>query len=252
MSALRFTDAARRMGRLRRTTLHGETWGHLLHSIRTGDNAFIDLHGKSVWQFREEHPEENEVFNRAMSALSRGNVEAIVKAYDFSKFRHIVDVGGGQGQLIIGVLNAHHEIRGILFDQRHVVTKTEAIIAAANLKSRCQIVAGNFFESVPAGADAYLMRIVLHDWEDHEALSILKVCREAVKPNSKLLIIERVIAPPNDGLASKLSDLNMLVSPGGCERTREEFADLCKAADFELTNVVPEGPALSVIEATPP
>jgi hypothetical protein len=228
-----------------------QAWGHLLHSIRTGDNAFIDLNGKSVWQYRVEHPEEAMIFDRAMTALSRGTVEAILQTCDFSKDRLAVDIGGGQGRTIAGILTANPSLRGILFDQPHVVAEAAPVLRAAGVENRCKIVGGSFFESIPEGADVYTMRVVLHDWDDEEALAILKTCRRATGRGSRLLIIERVIAAPNQGLMGKLSDLNMLVSPGGRERTRDEFSRLCKAAGFELTNVTAAGPALSVIEALP-
>ena len=229
-----------------------QAWGHLLHSVRTGENAFADLNGgKSVWQYRAEHPAENEIFNLAMTALSGGAVAALLKGYDFSRFRHIADIGGGQGQAIAGILAANPDMRGTLFDQPHVVTKAKLMLAGAALDHRCDVVAGNFFESVPAGADAYMLRVVLHDWNDEEAISILKVCRQAITAAARLLIVERVIAPPNEGFPGKFSDLNMLVSPGGRERTREQFADLCDAARFKLVGVTAAGPRLSVIEAEP-
>jgi hypothetical protein len=231
-----------------RTYMWG-AWGHLLHSIRTGHNAFADLNGASVWQYRSEHAEEGTIFDQAMTALSKGTIEAIMNAYDFSKFRLVADIGGGQGRTIAGILAANPSLRGILFDQPHVVEKAAPILEAAGVENRCDIVAGNFFEWIPAGADVYTLRVILHDWEDDEATTILKRCRQAMDRASRILIIERVIAPPNEGLAGKLSDLNMLVSPGGRERSLEEFSDLCKAAGLALTSVTQVGPSLSVIEA---
>jgi len=228
-----------------------QAWGHLLHSVQTGETAFVNLNGKSVWQYRAEHPAENEIFNQATSDLSRGAVEALLKAYDFSKFQHVVDIGGGQGQTIAGILAANSAVRGTLFDQYHVVGKARSMLERVGLENRCDVVAGNFFESVPAGADAYILRAILHDWEDEDAVSILKVCRQALGMQAMLLIIEQIVAPPNEGLAGKFSDLNMLVSPGGRERTREEFSDLCDAARFKLLNVIAAGPRLSVVEAKP-
>jgi len=228
-----------------------QAWGHLLHSVRTGENAFASLNGKSVWQYRAEYPAENEIFNQATTALSRGGIEHLVKAYDFSVFRHVADIGGGQGQALAGILSAHPAVRGTLFDQPHVIDQARPVLKKAGVDDRCEIVAGSFFESVPPGADAYIMRVVLHDWEDQAAISILSTCRKAMSDTAKLLIIEQVVAPPNEGLAGKLSDLNMLVSPGGRERTREEFSVLCDAARFKLLNVTGAGPRLSVIEAKP-
>jgi hypothetical protein len=228
-----------------------QAWGHLLHSVLTGDNAFTDLNKKSVWQFRSEHPDEGAIFDRAMTALSKSAVDAILRAYDFSKFDLIADIGGGQGQTLAGIMTANTQTRGILFDQPHVVEKATSILASAGLEGRCEIIGGSFFEAVPSGADAYILRAILHDWEDEEAALILKACRRAMCDTGRLLIIERVIAPPNEGLIGKFSDLNMLVSPGGRERTREEFSDLCGSAGFKVASVVAAGPMLSVIEAWP-
>jgi O-methyltransferase domain/Dimerisation domain len=228
-----------------------EAWGHLHHSVKTGENAFNSLHGKSVWQYRAEHSDESAIFDQAMTALSRGGVEALVKAYDFSRFQHIADIGGGRGQTIAGILAAHPTMRGTLFDQPHVVDKAPSLLTQAGVNDRCDVVAGSFFESVPSGADAYILRAIIHDWEDQEAISILKVCRQAMKAASTLLLVEQIVAPPNEGLVGKISDLNMLVMLGGRERTREEFAGLFAAASLTLVRTTSVGPRYSLIEAKP-
>jgi O-methyltransferase domain/Dimerisation domain len=227
-----------------------QAWGHLLHSVQTGENAFQNLNGKDVWQFRAEHAEYGATFDRAMSQLSRGSADAVIRGYDFSALRHIVDVGGGQGLMLAAILRAHPHMRGTLFDQADVVAGAKAVLAERGVAERCDIVGGSFFETAPKGADAYLMRVVIHDWEDDEAIAILKVCRHAMGETAKLLLIERLIAPPNEMPAAKFSDLNMLVSPGGRERTREEFSDLFARSGFELTRVFPAG-LQNVIEARP-
>ena len=225
-----------------------QAWGHLLHSVQTGENAFQNLYGKDVWQFRSEHLEQGATFDRAMTQLSRGSAEAVIRAYDFSSFRHIVDVGGGQGLMLAAILRAHPHMSGTLFDQPDVVAGAKAVLVERGVIDRCNIVGGSFFEAVPERADAYLMRVVIHDWEDDEAIAILKVCRRAMRETAKLLLIERLVAPPNEMPATKFSDLNMLVSPGGRERTREEFSDLFARSGFELTLVFPAG-IHNVIEA---
>lgn len=227
-----------------------QAWGHLLHSVQTGENAFQDLNGKDVWQFRAEHPEHGATFDRAMTQLSRASAEAVVRAYDFSPFRHIVDVGGGQGLMLAEILRAHPHIRGTLFDQRDVIIRARAVLAERAVIDRCDIVGGSFFETLPEGADAYLMRAVIHDWNDDEATAILKVCRRATQDTARLLLIERLVGRPNEAPATKFSDLNMLVSPGGRERTREEFSDLLARSGFALTRVFAAG-IHNVIEARP-
>jgi hypothetical protein len=227
-----------------------QAWGHLLHSVQTGENAFQNLNGKDVWKFRAEHPEYGATFDQAMTQLSRGSAEALIRAYDFSSFRHIVDVGGGQGLMLAAILRAHPQIRGTLFDQPEVVAGAKAVLVEGDVIDRCNVVGGSFFETVPEGADAYLMRVVIHDWEDDAAFAILKVCRRAMPENAKLLLIERLVAPPNEMPAAKFADLNMLVSPGGRERTREQFSDLLTKSGFELTRIFPAG-THNVIEARP-
>jgi O-methyltransferase domain/Dimerisation domain len=225
-----------------------QAWGHLLHSVRTGENAFQDLHGVDVWQYRAKRPEDDAIFNRAMTNMSRGGTDAVLSAYDFSNYRHVVDIGGGQGAMLAAILNACPQARGTLFDQPQVVEGAEANLRGRGVIDRCEIAGGSFFEEVPLGGDAYLMRHVIHDWEDPEAIAILKVCRRAMREPAKLILIEREVAPPNEMPATKFSDLNMLVGPGGRERTRDEYADLLGISGFELARVVPAGSG-HVIEA---
>jgi len=227
-----------------------QAWGHLLHSVQTGENAFRSLNGMDVWQFRAEHPEHGAVFDRAMSEHSRGSAEAVIRAYDFSPFDHVVDIGGGQGLMLSAILNAHPRVRGTLFDQPNVVQRAKAVLAERGVIDRCEIVGGSFFEAVPGNGDAYVMRVVIHDWEDDEAIAILKVCRSAMGPAARLLLIERLVAAPNEMPATKFSDLNMLLLPGGRERTREEFSNLLAMSGFELMMVFPAG-MHNVIEARP-
>jgi len=222
-------------------------WGDLLHSVRTSENAFKHLHGVDVWEYRVKHPEANTIFNRAMNDMSRGGSEAVVKAYDFSGFRHVVDVGGGQGSLLAAILRVCTQARGTLFDQPQVVAGAEAQLQAHGVIDRCNIVGGSFFEAVPAGGDAYVMRHIIHDWEDDQAIVILNSCRRAMCEPAKLLLVERTVAPPNE-LPGKFSDLNMLVAPGGRERTSDEYAALFEKSGFELTRVLPAG-TFNLIEA---
>ncbi len=224
-----------------------QAWAGLSHSIRTGENAFKQVHGTDVWAYRTIHPEESMIFDRAMTSLSRQSNAAIIAACDFGRFRTIVDVGGGNGALLAAIVAAHPDLEGILFDQYHVVANAPPLLERAGVTDRCRVVAGNFFESVPNGADAYVLRAVIHDWEDEAAIRILGVVRRAIRRNGTLLLVERVVAPPNEGRDAKFSDLNMLVSPGGRERTREEFEALLDASHFQLVRVIGSG----VVEAVP-
>ena len=219
-------------------------WSHLLHSVRTGENAFRALHGVDPWGYRAREPAESAIFDRAMSATSRSAIAGLVEAYDFGRFRTIVDVGGGNGALLRALLERYPELRGVLFDQPHVVD-------GAGPGERLAVVAGSFFESVPPGGDAYVLKAILHDWEDLEATAILRACRAAVVDAARLLVIERELAGPNEGAEAKLSDLNMLVAPGGRERTLEEYRDLLAAGGFELEQAIPTRAGLSILEARP-
>lgn len=224
-----------------------QAWAHLLHSVRTGENAFTHVHATDVWHYRAEHPEESAVFDRAMSGIARGVAEALVASCDFADFACVVDVGGNQGALLAVILAHHPGLRGILFDQPHVVAGAELGAVA----DRCEIVSGSFFEHVPEGGDAYILKAILHDWDDAAATAILQTCRQAMARTAKLLVVERLIGPPNESPSDKFSDLNMLVSPGGQERTSDEMAALFAAADFRLIRALPTGTHLSVIEGVP-
>jgi hypothetical protein len=226
-------------------------WGDLLHSVRTGANAYRHVHGVGLWEYISEHPEEGAIFDRAMTGNSRGIAEAIVGAYDFSAFRRVVDVGGGQGALLAAVLEAHRALRGVLLDRPDVVAWARPVLEAAGVADRCEVVGGSFFEAVPAGGDAYVLKYILHDWDDAASLTILAACRRACGPGARLLVLERIVAPPNEGPDTKVSDLHMLVSPGGQERTREEFAVLLSGAGFRLERVVEVDGRISVIEGLP-
>jgi len=227
---------------------YGQAWHGLMHSVRTGENAFRHVHGTDVWTYRSIRPAESAAFDRAMTSSSRSSNAALLAAYDFGRFRTIVGVGGGNGALLAAVLAAHPDAQGVLFDQPHVVSRAAALLERAGVASRCRTVGGNFFESVPEGADAYLLRIVIHDWDDEASIRILTVVRHALAKDGRVLIVERVLAPANEGRDAKFSDLNMLVVPGGRERTREEFAALLEASGLRLERVLDTG-AFSVVEA---
>lgn len=227
-----------------------QAWAGLLDSVRSGGNAFRRVYGTDVWTYRASRPEESAIFDRAMTSISRRSSAAILDAYDFGRFRTIVDVGGGNGALLAAILAAYQDLQGVLFDQPHVIGGASALLKRSGVAERCRAVGGSFFESVPGGGDAYVLRAVIHDWEDEEAIRILRVVRRAIPSNSILLLIERVIAPPNGGRDAKFADLNMLIAAGGLERTREEFAALLGASQFRLSNVTDAG-AYSVIESVP-
>ena len=222
-------------------------WGNLEHSIRTGENAFRSVHGTDVWDWRAARPEESAIFDAAMRSSTEASHHALLEAYDFGRFATIVDVAGGTGALLGAILAAYPNARGILFDQPHVVAGAGPILAP--VADRATTVAGSFFESVPPGGDAYILKFIVHDWKDEEAVAVLRTCRAAMSPDATLLVIERILAPPNEGAEGKLSDLNMLVMPGGRERTEKEFRALFERAGLRLVGAVPTASGPAVIEA---
>jgi hypothetical protein len=231
--------------------VHWRTWGHLDHSVRTGRSAFEDLFGMSPWEYRIRHPESGTRFNAAMTSVVAQVAEVVAEAYDFSGLRTVVDVGGGHGGLLIAILRVNPGLRGILFDLPHVAEGAREHLEAAGLRDRCELVGGDMFEGVPQGGDAYLLWRVIHDWDDEHSVTILQNCRRAMRPEGRLLLVEEVVTPGDVPSYGKLSDLNMLASPGGQERTDEEYRALYRAAGFALAQVVPTRSRVSIAEAIP-
>jgi hypothetical protein len=226
-------------------------WGHLLDSVRNGGHAFRHAHGMNTWEYYARNPEAGAAFDHAMTSRSRRQAGAVLKACDFARFACVVDVGGGHGALLAAILAKHQLVRAVLFDQPHVVAGAEQVLGVLGVADRCQIVGGDFFETVPDGGDAYVLKCILHDWEDEQAAAILQKCRRAMAPKGTLLVIESEISPPNEGAADKFLDLTMLVHTGGRERTRQEWVALFAAGGFRLVGATPTESGLSVIEGAP-
>jgi hypothetical protein len=216
------------------------SWGELLHSVRTGDPAFHKVYGMKVFEYTAANPAVGEAFNEAMAENTRRAARAVAVEYDFSRFGTLVDVGGNDGTLLAGVLAAHPGLKGVVLDTPTGCEGAPATLAAAGVADRCEVVAGDFFESVPEGGDAYLLKAVIHDWDDESCVRILKSVRAAIGQDGTLLLVEPVI-PTGPGRAPTVrmvtSDLNMLLYTGGKERTDEEFRALLAAAGFELTDI---------------
>jgi hypothetical protein len=231
--------------------MYFQAWANLLGSIESGETAFDKAHGMSVWDFRAQRPEEAQTFDRAMATITEEVAEAVLSVFDFARYQTVADIGGGQGTFIGRILARHRAIDGVLFDLPPVIERAAAWIQAAGLADRCRLVGGSFFEGVPAGADAYLLKWILHDWGDEEAVAILKSCRGAIATGGSLIIVEHLVGEPNEGLASKLMDLNMMVITGGVERTRDEFTKILRQAGFALSRVVQTRTAANILEAMP-
>jgi hypothetical protein len=230
---------------------HWRAWGALEHGVRTGENAFRRVQGADPWTFRARHPELSAGFDRAMADLARQVAAAVLAVYDFGRFGTVVDVGGGNGALLAAILARHPAARGVLFDQPHVVAGAPPLLAAAGVADRCAVVGGSFFEAAPAGGDAYVLKAIHHDWEDAACVRILRVCRRAMADGAALLAVERELGPPNAHPNDKFSDLNMLVGPGGRERTPEEYAALFAATGFRFVDFTPSAVGTGVFEGRP-
>jgi hypothetical protein len=226
-------------------------WGNLLYSLQTGENGFERLYGTSVFDYYQQNAESGEIFDRAMQNICEAIKPAIVNGYDFSGINKLVDVGGGNGSLIVAILKANLHLQGILFDQDTAIASASELLQTQGVSDRCDVIAGNFFESVPEGADAYFLKYVLHNWDDQQAIAILRNCHHAISENGKLLIVEQVIPPGNEPFSGKLIDLHMLVTLGGCERTAAEYQALFEAAGFSLGKIIPTRSNVSIIEGIP-
>ena len=232
--------------------LHFRAYAHLMHSVKTGETAAGPAFGRPLFDFFKDDPEESAIFNAAMVNITQMFIPAILEAYDFGQTRLLADIGGGHGSVLASVLQRYPDMKGILFDLPHVVAGAAPYLQSMGVAERCTIVAGDFFESAPAGADTYIMKNIIHDWSDEKALTILKNTRAALeqrRENGKLLLLELVVPPGNDPHLSKLADIEMLVLPGGRERTEEEYRRLLSSGGFRLTRIVPTQSGQAVIEA---
>jgi hypothetical protein len=228
--------------------------GLLPSCVRTGKTAVELASGTTNWiDYYQRDPARAAVFNAGMTALSNAHYKGVAGAYDFRRIRKLVDVGGGHGRLISMILKAYPAMQGVLFDLPHALEGGRKTISEKGLSNRCDAVSGNFFEFVPAGADAYILSRVIHDWDDHKAAAILTVVRKAMPNHGRLLLFETMITKTNELSYPLLSDLNMVIRTGGCERTRDEYRALYSAAGFKLTRVVatPSPTGMTIIEGRP-
>jgi hypothetical protein len=229
-------------------------WGDLLHSVQTGEPAFERVFGMPTFSYYAEHPDEAANFDETMSDVSAQVAMALVAAFDFSRFGTVVDMGGGHGELLIGVLKANRTLRGTLFDLPRLTQEARNRITQAGLAGRCQVIAGDFFETVPEGSDVYILKSILQDWDDLRCTTILKNCLRAMPPEAKLLVLEGVYPAIMDESPASQSaarnDVNMLVCTGGRQRTEAEFQTLFEAAGFKLNRIIRPQGLSSIIEGT--
>jgi hypothetical protein len=238
---------------------YGEPWwwnafGELLHSVKTGDTAFSRVHGMTFFEYLGRQPDAARIFNTNMTAATVGLAEALVTAYDFSQVKVLVDVGGGHGALAGAVLRQNPLMRAVIFDQPAVLEGAASVLHQPGILARCDLSPGDIFQAVPAGGDLYLLKDIIHDWDDVRAAVILQNVRRAMPPDAKLLVVESLIPPGNEPFRGKLVDITMLVLTGGKERTEAEYTRLLHGAGLRLNRAIRLNPlksSASLLEALP-
>jgi hypothetical protein len=226
-----------------------QAWGEFMHSVQTGGSSFEHIYGMNLYEYLAQNPESAKIFDESMTTFSAIESAAIAASYDFSSIQTLVDVAGGQGLLIASILKSNPTLKGVLFDQPHVIERAKRFLEAEGLLERCQLAAGSFFEFVPEGGDAYILKNIILDWDDERAIGILKRCHKVMPDNGKLLVAQQVIPPGSPPFIGKFLDLHMLaVLPGGRERTEAEYRALFEKAGFKLTRIVPTQHEMSIIE----
>jgi SAM-dependent methyltransferase len=247
------SDHPKRVGAYARFTGHDFTWrpwGQLTYSVKTGLPAFEHVFGVPMFEYFSRNPEAAAIFDNAMTSVSASEAVAVADAYDFAGIRTLMDVAGGHGYLLATVLKRHKKMQGVLFDLPHVAAGASATFANAGIGGRVQVASGDFFKELPPGADAIMMKHVVHDWDDDSATRILRTCHRALGPRGKVLVVDPVVPPGNAPHQGKLLDLQMLVlTPRGRERTKSEFARLLRGAGFRVSRVIATKGPLSIVES---
>src|SRR5262245_34996659 len=254
MGAFLRTDHPKSLHGLTRYNCSETQWrrfGALRQSIETGQSVDLKVFGVRMQTYWAEHPEARAIFDVAMRSTAVQVLDAVVRAYDFSPFHTVVDVGGGYGALLSAILHRTPGLRGVLFDRPEVAEGAKRHLAAAGMLDRCKVVGGDMFAAIPSGGDAYVFSRVIHDRDDERAAVALRNCRRVIEPNGTLVLVEEVIPPGDAPGYGKLSDLNMLVGPGGQERTEAEYRALYTAAGFALTQIIPTQSRMSLIVGVP-
>lgn len=225
------------------------TWGELLYGVMSGETPAAKVLGMPGFAYLRSDSDAGEAFDATMAGITRGHTASIVEGYDFSRALTVVDVGGGRGVLLAAILKANPHLHGILFDQPNVVAAAPRTFEEAGVSERCELVGGDFFRAVPPGGDIYILRSIIHDWDDMPATTILANCERAMAEDGKVLVIESVIDAGEQSVATKFLDVQMLVMTGGRERTVEEFEELLAASGLELGRVIPIGADGRIVEA---
>lgn len=229
---------------------HWRVYGHLLHSVKTGETAWEVVHGEPVFKsLFETMPAIGDIFNKAMTSFSHQVVPEVNRAYDFSGVKKIADIAGGHGHILGGILKENPEIEGVLFDLKPVLAGAGELLGGLGVADRVELKEGNFFEEVPVAADLYILKYILHDWDDDECVTILSNIRKVIPDGGKIVLLEAVVPEGNAPDFSKIIDMEMMLSPGGIERTEDEYAELFERSGFKLKRVIPLNSPVSIIEA---
>ncbi|MFX1298452.1 MAG: methyltransferase [Promethearchaeota archaeon] len=231
---------------------HNQAWSNLSYSVETGKPAFDGRFNMKIFDFLEQNPEDSAIYHAGISSIDKLHTKLLSMAYDFSDLKTIMDVGGGYGALLADILTANPLLKGILYEQPEVAAEVREIIQKGKFLDRFQIIEGDFFQKVPGGADAYILKLIIHNWNDDICRKILENCRKNMEKNNKLLVIEAIVPKGNKEHIAKLLDIEMLIfTDGGYERTEEEFRALFTSAGFHLNRIIPTLSHLSIIEAQP-
>ena len=231
----------------------GSWWtavARLRHTVMTGESGFTSVHGMGFFDYLTQHPEAGVWFDRGLANFATTENTAIVSCYDFGQCRQVIDVGGGQGGFLAEMLKAFPAVTGVLYDRPQVIQEP-AYLTAAGLLNRCEVVGGDFFQSVPSGGDVYVLKRILHDWGDERSVQILRRCREAMGGQARLLVVDAVVPPGNAPHPSKIMDMLIMILAEGQERTEQEFGELFHQAGLTLTRVIPTPSVLSIVEGVP-
>jgi hypothetical protein len=249
MAELLKSGAMRPLARMFSASWNDRAWMHFLDGVQSGKTPFVTAHGRPLFQWLEENPRAAEVLMESNAFKAATTHRAIVDAYDFSGIDTLVDVGGGNVSLMVEVLSAFPDMKGIVADVPAMIAKADESIRRHSLETRCKAIECDFFGSVPPSGDVYLLSNILHDWDDEHCGKILDACSAVQQPGGKLLIVEAIVPPGNEPSVSKLLDLEMFVITGGMERTESEYRELLESSGYGVSRVIPTGESISIIEA---
>ena len=225
-----------------------QTWAELPYSVKTGKPSFDKVHGKSSFDYFWSNEKAGKVFNDAMTSNSAFTSVAVANAYVFSSIKKLIDIGGGHGFLLASILAKNDNLKGVLYDTPAIVAEAEKLLKEHGVTDKCVTVGGDFFTSVPAGGDGYIMKHIIHDWNDEQCIAILQNCRKAMADGGKVLVVEMVVPEGNEPSPAKFLDLQMLQYLPGCERTEKEYEGLLDKAGLKLTRIIPTMSPFSIIE----